>query len=147
MTTNPSGGSSARPSQKIPSACASIHGGRAIKRLESARKRIHHFTQFLHPRQRFFASRYRNDTDWLSRFSLLLIGNDVRLGHHVKRKPMRTGDKLKSTTVRFTDADLLVINRLREKLGPGMIQIIRLAIRRLGEIENVLPPSSARKKD
>jgi hypothetical protein len=60
---------------------------------------------------------------------------------------MRTDDKLKSTTVRFTYTDLLVINRLREKLGLGMIQIIRLAIRRLGEIENVLPPSPTRKKD
>jgi hypothetical protein len=56
-------------------------------------------------------------------------------------------DKLKSTTVRFTDSDLLVINHLREKLGLGMIQVIRLAIRRLAEIENVLPPSPARKKD
>jgi hypothetical protein len=56
-------------------------------------------------------------------------------------------DKLKSTTVRFTDSDLLVINHLREKLGLGMIQVIRLAIRRLAEIENVLPPSPARRKD
>jgi len=56
-------------------------------------------------------------------------------------------NKLKSTTVRFTDSDLFVINRVREKLGLGMIQVIRLAIRRLAEIENVLPLSPARKKD
>jgi len=56
-------------------------------------------------------------------------------------------NKLKSTTVRFTDSDLFVINSVREKLGLGMIQVIRLAIRRLAEIENVLPLSPARKKD
>jgi hypothetical protein len=56
-------------------------------------------------------------------------------------------DKLKSTTVRFTGSDLIVINRVREKLGLGLIQVIRLAIRRLAEIENVLPPPPARKKD
>ena len=56
-------------------------------------------------------------------------------------------NKLKSTTVRFTDSDLFVINSVREKLGLGMIQVIRLAIRRLAEIEKVLPLSPARKKD
>jgi hypothetical protein len=60
---------------------------------------------------------------------------------------MMADDKLKSTTVRFTDSDLVVLNHLREKLGLGMIQVIRLAIRRLAEIENVLPLSPARKKD
>ena len=60
---------------------------------------------------------------------------------------MMADDKLKSTTVRFTDSDLVVLNHLRVKLGLGMIQVIRLAIRRLAEIENVLPLSPARKKD
>ena len=50
-------------------------------------------------------------------------------------------EKLKSTTVRFTDSDLHVIDRLQEKLGLGMIHVIRLAIRRLAESEN-LPPSN-----
>lgn len=52
-------------------------------------------------------------------------------------------EKLKSTTVRFTDSDLLVIDCLREKLGLGMIHVIRLAIRRLAESENLpsFPPA------
>jgi hypothetical protein len=56
-----------------------------------------------------------------------------------------TNDKLKSTTVRFMDSDLLLIDRLRDKLGLGMIQVIRLAIRRLAEIENVSPPPARNK--
>jgi len=55
-------------------------------------------------------------------------------------------EKLKSTTVRFTDSDLQLIDSLREKLGLGMIHIIRLAIRRLAESENLLPFPSAPKK-
>jgi len=56
-------------------------------------------------------------------------------------------DTLKSTTVRFTDSDLDLIACLREKLGLGMIHIIRLAIRRLAESENLLSsPSPAAKK-
>jgi len=47
-------------------------------------------------------------------------------------------EKLKSTTVRFTDSDLYLIDSLQEKLGLGMIHIIRLAIRRLAENENLL---------
>lgn len=46
-------------------------------------------------------------------------------------------DRLKSTTVRFTDSDLHLIDSLQDKLGLGMIQVIRLAIRRLAEIENI----------
>jgi hypothetical protein len=46
-------------------------------------------------------------------------------------------DKLKSTTVRFTDSDLRLITGLQEKLGLGMIHVIRLAIRRLAENENL----------
>ena len=55
-------------------------------------------------------------------------------------------DKLKSTTVRFTDADLYLIDCLREKLGLGMIHVLRLSIRRLAETENLLPSSSVPKK-
>ena len=51
-------------------------------------------------------------------------------------------EKLKSTTVRFTDADLYLLDCLREKLGLGMIHVLRLAIRRLAENENLLPSSS-----
>ena len=51
-------------------------------------------------------------------------------------------EKLKSTTVRFTDSDLHLIDCLQEKLGLGMIHVIRLAIRRLAEIENLLPSAS-----
>jgi len=51
-------------------------------------------------------------------------------------------EKLKSTTVRFTDSDLYLIDRLQEKLGLGMIHVIRLAIRRMAESENLqLSPS------
>ncbi len=55
-------------------------------------------------------------------------------------------EKLKATTVRFTDSDLHLIDRLQEKLGLGMIHVIRLAIRRLAESENFLPLPSTRKK-
>jgi hypothetical protein len=55
-------------------------------------------------------------------------------------------EKLKSTTVRFTDSDLHLIEGLQEKLGLGMIHIIRLAIRRLAENENLLPSSPALRK-
>jgi len=51
-------------------------------------------------------------------------------------------EKLKATTVRFTDSDLHLIDCLQEKLGLGMVHIIRLAIRRLAEGEN-LPPSKS----
>ena len=56
-----------------------------------------------------------------------------------------TNDKLKSTTVRFTDADLHLIDCLRDKLGLGMIQVVRLAIRRLAEIENLSSPPARHK--
>ena len=58
---------------------------------------------------------------------------------------MTRKDKLKSTTVRFTDSDLEIIACLEDKLGLRMIHVIRLAIRRLAEIENVLA-SPPRKK-
>ena len=56
-----------------------------------------------------------------------------------------TNDKLKSTTVRFTHSDLRLIDSLRDKLGLGMIQVIRLAIRRLAEIEGVSSPLARHK--
>jgi hypothetical protein len=55
-------------------------------------------------------------------------------------------EKLKSTTVRFTNSDLRLIDSLQEKLGLGMIHIIRLAIRRLAENENLLPANSDHSK-
>lgn len=48
-----------------------------------------------------------------------------------------TGEKLKSTTVRFTKKDFRVIGILQRKLGLGMVQVIRLAIRRLAQLEKV----------
>jgi hypothetical protein len=38
------------------------------------------------------------------------------------------------------------VESLREKLGLGMIHVVRLAIRRLAESENILPSPSAPKK-
>jgi len=55
-------------------------------------------------------------------------------------------ENLKSTTVRFTDSDLYIIDCLQEKLGLGMIHVIRLAIRRMAEHEKLqLSPAPARK--
>lgn len=62
-----------------------------------------------------------------------------------KSKVMKN-EKLKSTTVHFTDSDLRLIDCLQEKLGLGMIHIIRLAIRRLAEKENLLPSNPALNK-
>jgi hypothetical protein len=47
--------------------------------------------------------------------------------------------KLKSTTVRFTSEDLHIIKQLQRRLGLGMVQVIRLAIRRLAQLENIRP--------
>jgi hypothetical protein len=55
-------------------------------------------------------------------------------------------DKLQSTTVRFTDSDLYLIERLREKLGLDMFHVIRLAVRHLAENENPLSSPSVSKK-
>jgi len=46
-------------------------------------------------------------------------------------------NKLRSTTVRFTSEDLQIIERLQRRLGLGMVQVIRLAIRRLAQLENL----------
>jgi hypothetical protein len=50
---------------------------------------------------------------------------------------MIKANKLKSTTVHFTDSDLHVLKSLQEKLGLGLIHVVRLAIRRLAELENI----------
>jgi hypothetical protein len=51
--------------------------------------------------------------------------------------------KLTSTTVRFFERDIAYLEKLQDKLGLGRIQVIRLAIRRLAEIEGILKlPSS-----
>ena len=63
-----------------------------------------------------------------------------------RKKQLMRNDKLKSTTVRFTESDLQIIACLQDKLGLGMVQVIRLAIRRLAEIENVLTSPAPRKK-
>ena len=74
--------------------------------------------------------------------SSLCLGNDGRSSLMQKSTVMKN-EKLKATTVRFTDSELRLIDRLRDKLGLGMIHIIRLAIRRLAENENLLPSNSA----
>jgi len=56
-------------------------------------------------------------------------------------------EKLKSTTVHFTNSDLHLIDCLQEKLGLGMIHVIRLAIRRLAESENLLLSPSTPNRD
>lgn len=55
-------------------------------------------------------------------------------------------EKLKSTTVRFTDSDLQILEGLQEKLGLGMIHVIRLAIRRLAVSENLPVPPAPKKR-
>jgi hypothetical protein len=76
----------------------------------------------------------------------LLLGNDRHSIGLYKETAMARNEKLKSTTVRFTGSDLHIIARLQDKLGLGMIQVIRLAIRRLAEIENVVTSPPAPKK-
>ncbi len=76
----------------------------------------------------------------------MLSGNDGPIVL-MQELPLMKNDKLNSTTVRFSDSDLHLIDCLQEKLGLGMIHIIRLAIRRLAEIENLLSsPSVPRKR-
>jgi hypothetical protein len=73
------------------------------------------------------------------------LGNDGQSSLMQESTVMKNA-KLKPTTVRFTDSDLRLIDGLQEKLGLGMIHIIRLAIRRLAENENLLPSNSAPSK-
>lgn len=46
-------------------------------------------------------------------------------------------EKLRSTTVRFTKEDVHIIELLQRRLGLGMVQVIRVAIRRLAQLESV----------
>jgi hypothetical protein len=96
---------------------------------------------------KFIAGRYPGDIAPLSliAFSLVLLGNDVPIVRVQELRAMKN-EKLKPTTVRFTDSDLHLIDCLQEKLGLGMIHVIRLAIRRLAEVENLLPSPSTPKK-
>jgi len=75
----------------------------------------------------------------------LLLGNDGQTPLMQELTVMKN-EQLKATTVRFTDSDLRLIDSLQEKLGLGMIHIIRLAIRRLAENENLLPSTSVPRK-
>ena len=86
--------------------------------------------------------RCRSDVFWHPPCSWATTGQSSLMQKSILMK----NEKLKSTTVRFTDSDLHLIDRLQEKLGLGMIHIIRLAIRRLAENENLLPSNSALSK-
>jgi hypothetical protein len=90
---------------------------------------------------KFFAGRYLRDIAKLSSSFLVALRQRQPIVRVPELKGMKN-EKLKSTTVRFTDSDLHLIERLQEKLGLGMIHVIRLAIRRLAESEN-LPPSNS----
>ena len=75
----------------------------------------------------------------------MLLGIDRPMISLEESRVMKN-EKLKSTTVRFRDSDLDLIERLQEKLGLGMVHVIRLAIRRLAENENLLSSPSIPKK-
>jgi hypothetical protein len=47
-------------------------------------------------------------------------------------------EKLRSTTVRFSREDVHIIESLQKRLGLGMVQVIRVAIRRLAQLEKVV---------
>ena len=81
----------------------------------------------------------------VSQLSSSLSGID-RLIIPLEESRVMKNEKLKSTTVRFRDSDLYLIERLQEKLGLGMIHVIRLAIRRLAENENLLSSPTIPKK-
>ena len=92
--------------------------------------------------RRSIPRRYRTA---VSSLPLLLFGNDMPIVR-LQQLTVMKNEKLKSTTVRFTDSDLHIIDCLQEKLGLGMIHVIRLAIRRLAETENLLSSPSTPKK-
>ena len=73
----------------------------------------------------------------------LRSSKDARFRDVVELYKAMSKDKLESSTVRFTDSDLYLIASLRDKLGLGIGQVLRLAIRRLAELENVMPRSDA----
>jgi hypothetical protein len=97
--------------------------------------------------QKFLAGRYPKD---IAELSILAFFVNTLGQRQANRPPARIKgmkkDKLKSTTVRFTDSDLHLIECLQEKLGLGMVHVIRLAIRRLAENEGLLPSNSAFRK-
>jgi hypothetical protein len=73
------------------------------------------------------------------------LGNDLPIVPLEDLRGMKN-DKLQSTTIRFTDSDLYLIERLQEKLGLDMFHVIRLAVRRLAENENLLSSPSVHEK-
>ena len=87
--------------------------------------------------KKILASRYLSDIGKLSARAFIDFHQRQVWALGCKMSTMKN-EKLKSTTVRFTDSDLHLIDSLQEKLGLGMIHIIRLAIRRLAENENLL---------
>lgn len=60
----------------------------------------------------------------------------TRKARSLKRKMKK--QKLRSTTVRFTKEDLHIIAMLQRRLGLGMVQVIRVAIRRLAQLESLV---------
>lgn len=47
--------------------------------------------------------------------------------------------RAKQTAMRFTGEDLAILDALKAKLGLSATDIMRLALRRLSELENVKP--------
>jgi len=80
----------------------------------------------------------------VSSLSLLLLGNDGPIVPLEDSRVMKN-EKLQSTTVRFTETDLYLIERLQEKLRLDMFHVIRLAVRQLAENENLLSSASVPK--
>jgi hypothetical protein len=81
--------------------------------------------------RRAIPRRYRTA---VSSLPLLLFGNDMPIVR-LQQLTVMKNEKLKSN----------IIDCLQEKLGLGMIHVIRLAIRRLAETENLLPSPSTPK--
>jgi hypothetical protein len=77
----------------------------------------------------------------VSPLSLLLLGNDGLIVPLEDSRVMKN-EKLRSTTVRFTESDRYLIRRLQKKLGIDMFRVIR----HLAENENLLSSSSVPKK-
>ena len=98
---------------------------------------------------KFLAVRYPRGIEPLSSSSLLVdslsSGKDIPLVGVVKIRSMKK-ESLKATTIRFTESDLEIVESLQQKLGLGMIHVIRLAIRRLAETENLLFIAARHKK-
>lgn len=81
----------------------------------------------------------------VSSLSSLLLGIDGPIVPLEDSRVMKN-EKLQSTTVRFTDSDLYLIERLQEKLRLDMFHVIRLAVWHLAENENLLSSPSVPKK-